>query len=524
MSAKAKPISRRHLIIGMDGMEWHLVRKWAGEGKLPTLRRLIDRGASGELASTSAELPDTVWSSLYTGTNPGKLEKFFYVQYDAATMGLRHVPDDAIQRPPFWDYLSEAGVRLGVVDAPKFAVSRKINGFQLTNWGAHATKTMRMSYPEGLFEAIDAAFGPHPVGDCDKEDSTPKALRALTRRLVDGVRVHGKLFRHLMKERSWDVFFAVFSEPHCVGHHFYHGADPTHPQYKEAVEYGIADSIERVYRAIDEEIGKILERIDANTQVMIVSAHGMGPLRHASWNLPQILDRLGYGDTSVSKSNLNETQDAKINPWRLLKLTLPGRLQYWIKDRLPQAAQDWLLFRWYSGGKNWKNCRAFAIPNNDSVGAIRLSVKGRDRFGQISSGEEYDRICDDLSNALYELRDPATGRAVVRQVTRLHSHFHGPFLNQLPDLTVLWDQSFHWEAVQSARIGTLNLGTQDARTGMHTTHGFVIVAGADVSAGDQLVGHSTYDIAPTILDWCGVPIPEDFDGKPLRFNPSAVRA
>jgi predicted AlkP superfamily phosphohydrolase/phosphomutase len=191
---------------------------------------------------------------------------------------------------------------------------------------------------------------------------------------------------------------------------------------------------------------------------------------------------------------------------------------------LPQAAQDWLVFRWYSGGKNWKNCRAFAIPNNDSVGAIRLGVKGRDRFGQISSGEEYDRICDDLSNALYELRDPATGRGVVRQVTRLRSHFHGPFLNQLPDLTVLWDQSFHWEAVQSARIGTLYLRTQDARTGMHTTHGFVIVAGADVPPGDQLVGYSTYDIAPTILDWCGVPIPEDFDGKPLRFNNSAVRA
>jgi hypothetical protein len=47
--------------------------------------------------------------------NPAKLEKFFYVQYDARTMGLRHVLDDAIQRSPFWHHLSEAGRRVGVV-------------------------------------------------------------------------------------------------------------------------------------------------------------------------------------------------------------------------------------------------------------------------------------------------------------------------------------------------------------------------------------------------------------------------
>src|SRR5262245_5993809 len=114
--------SRRQLLIGLDAMEWDLVTQWAIEGKLPTLRRLIEQGASGELTTTSAQLPDTVWASLYTGTNPAKFEKFFYVQYDGQTMGLRHVPDDAIKRAPFWEYLSEAGLRVGVVDAPKVAL------------------------------------------------------------------------------------------------------------------------------------------------------------------------------------------------------------------------------------------------------------------------------------------------------------------------------------------------------------------------------------------------------------------
>ena len=36
-----------------------------------------------ELASTAAQLPDTVWSAIYSGMNPGYFAKYFYVQYDS---------------------------------------------------------------------------------------------------------------------------------------------------------------------------------------------------------------------------------------------------------------------------------------------------------------------------------------------------------------------------------------------------------------------------------------------------------
>lgn len=512
--------AHRQLLVGLDAMEWTLVTRWAREGKLPTFRRLIEQGTSGPLATTSSQLPDTVWASLYTGTNPGQFEKFFYVQYDAASMGLRHVMDDAIKRRPFWDFLSDAGVRVGVVDVPKFAVSQKINGFQLTNWGAHATKTKRTSNPSELLDEITAKFGAHPVGDCDKTDTNPGALADLAERVLDGVRAHGKVFRHLMRERSWDVFFASFSAPHCIGHHFFHGTDPTHPRYAEAQQSGMGDTVERVYRAVDQEIGEMLDVAGPNTRVMVFAAHGMGPLRHASWNLPEILDCLANGVRAGSVGAA--PRKASVNPWRWLKMTVPGAVQYWIKDHLPQAGQDFLLFRWYSGGKDWRRCRMFAIPNNDSVGAIRFSVKGRDRFGQIEPGEEYDRVCREVTDALNELRDPATGRPVIKEITCLRERFHGPFVEQLPDLTVLWDQSFHWEAVQSPRIGTLYIGKQDARTGAHSSHGFLVMTGAGVPAGRELHGASTYDIAPTVLEAAGVPIPADLDGNPLRLSTTVM--
>jgi predicted AlkP superfamily phosphohydrolase/phosphomutase len=508
----------RQFIVGIDAMEWSLVQRWANEGKLPAFRRLIEQGVRSELSTTASQLPDTVWACIYTGTNPAKFEKFFYVQYDASTMGLRNVPDDAIRRTPFWDYLSAAGQRVGVADVPKFPLSKSINGFQFTNWGAHATKTARVSYPQNLINELDARFGRHPVGDCDKFDARPDSLRELRQRVLDGVKAHGEAFRWLMREQQWDVFFASFSAAHCIGHHFWHGVDASHPRHGE---HEFDGTMEDVYRAIDREIGEMLELVDPSTRVMIVSGHGMGPIFHASWNLPEMLDLWGYGTKPASRVSAGEKPNrAKVNPWRILKMVVPGPVQYFIRDHLPKFAQDQLLFLWYRGGKNWKGCRAFAIPNNDSVGAIRVSVKGRDRDGVVEP-DEYQAVCRDIANALYELRDKEGGRPLIKQVTLTHETFHGPYLEQLPDLTVLWDQSFAWSTVYSPRFGTLEIKQQDSRTGGHSSHGFVLMTGPDIPANLELPHSSIYDIAPTVLQAANVPIPEDMDGHPLPV-PAAV--
>jgi len=514
----------RQLVIGLDAMEWTLVQRWAKEGRLPTFRRLIEQGVRADLDTTAAQLPDTVWSCTYTGTNPAKFEKFFYVQYDRHKLGLRNVPDDIITRPPFWDYFSAAGRRVGIVDAPKFPLSKSINGFQLTNWGAHATKTARRSYPSDLVNEIDRRFGRHPVGDCDKFDAKPESLRELRKRVLDGVRVHGEVFRSLMKEKPWDLFFAGFSAPHCIGHHFYHGADDSHSRHSESVRDGFDTTLEDVYRAIDREIGEMLTLVDPDTQVMVVAAHGMGPMFHASWNIPDMLDLLGYGTEPASRVAAGEkASTGKVNPWRILKMVVPGWVQYAIKGMLPKFAQDQLLFLWYRGGKKWKGSRAFAIPNNDSVGAIRVSVKGRDRHGIVEPGEEYERVCRDIADAFYELTDQEGGRRLVKKITLTHEVFHGPFLDQLPDLTILWDQSFAWDTVHSPRFGTMHIRQQDARTGGHSTRGFVLMTGPGIPANVELTDCSIFDIAPTLLKSANVPIPEEMDGRPLPVpGPAAV--
>ncbi len=109
-------------------------------------------------------------------------------------------------------------------------------------------------------------------------------------------------------------------------------------------------------------------------------------------------------------------------------MAVPGKLQYAVKAMLPKAVQNELIFRWYAGPRNWAGCRAIALPNNDSVGAIRLLVEGRDRHGVIPPAD-YRKTCDEIADALYEparCRHRAQGHAAgFRSARRIRRSLHG---------------------------------------------------------------------------------------------------
>lgn len=503
-------------------MEWSLVRQWAQAGKLPTFQRLIEQGARFELASTAAQLPDTVWSCIYSGLNPGHFAKYFYVQYDAASGDLKMMDDDSIGATPFWRYLSDAGREVCVLDVPKFPVSR-MDGVYLANWGSHATKTRRASHPVDLLMEIDKRFGPHPVGECDAVDSKPQALKKLRGKILDGVRVRGELYRYLLGREDWDVFFAAFSETHCAGHHFWQFLDPSHRRYNPADPDGLRDTVESVYQAIDREIGELIQLAGAGTRVLVFSGHGMGPMWHASWNMQEILDALGFGKAGAAPVAAATSKEAGVNPWRLLKMALPGKVQYAVKAMLPRALQNELIFRWYAGSRDWAGRRAIAIPNNDSVGAIRILVQGRDRHGSVPHAE-YLGLCEDIAAGLLELRDAGTGRKVVLQVSFPQREFAGPYAEGLPDLAVLWDQSFAWDEITSPALGRLKIRMQDSRSGGHTPRGFLLASGYGESGGQDLGQATLYDLAPTVLRAAEVEPPASMQGRPLFVRLSDVDA
>ena len=105
---------------------------------------------------------------------------------------------------------------------------------------------------------------------------------------------------------DWDVLVGVIESTDRVQHMMWRLIDPTHPMYDAALAARFGDSIERVYRRADEFVGQVVERLDPDTAVLIVSDHGFHSWRK-SVNLNTWLVQEGYmtlaGSSRAKKSS-----------------------------------------------------------------------------------------------------------------------------------------------------------------------------------------------------------------------------
>ena len=76
-------------IMGFDGMDPTLARKFMDEGKLPNLKKLSEQGTFAPLLSSQPSESPTAWSSFATGANPGKHNIYDFLVRDVDT----YLPD-----------------------------------------------------------------------------------------------------------------------------------------------------------------------------------------------------------------------------------------------------------------------------------------------------------------------------------------------------------------------------------------------------------------------------------------------
>src|SRR5437867_2146851 len=132
------PPGKRLVILGFDGVDPRLLTKWMGEGQLPRIRELSERGDFRPLASTNPPQSPVAWTSFATGTPPARHGIFDVVERDPRTM-LPDVGTGGVKPPrywagivrtasaegysrrrgvPFWELAAEHGVRVDILRVP----------------------------------------------------------------------------------------------------------------------------------------------------------------------------------------------------------------------------------------------------------------------------------------------------------------------------------------------------------------------------------------------------------------------
>ncbi len=458
------------------------------------------------------------WSTFMTGKNPGKTGIFDFLCRAEGTYHFPPVNASLRDGKELWEFLSEAGYRVGVLNVPLTYPVKPVNGFMISGWmtpySAHD-----YVYPPELGRELRQALGSYriyPAMTCTvghEEQYLQASIELLETRTRTAL--------HLLRREPWDLFMTVFFDTDRVLHQLWHLLDPEHPWHRikttdgEDGPHPSHPIVLEYFRRIDRCLEQLFDAVDDDTLKIVMSDHGMGSAHHFvvlnNWLLESGFLRLRRTPWTAFKRVLFRTGITLRNVHRAAnRLGLAKHAEY-----KGLYSTDWLLKLAFLSFNDVDWSRSVAYSFGRHYGPVYLNVQGREPQGVIEPGAEYERVRDQIVAAAMEFRHPHTGRRMVRHVLRREDVYHGPYLEQAPDLILIpadpRDIFFGLADFGSNQV----VDTVYRYSGMHRDNGMLLMMGPQVAAGAPVKGATIADLAPTILHVMGVPIPGDMDGRPL---------
>ncbi len=432
----------RLFILGLDGSPLPLLRQLMQAGDLPNLARVFETGSAIEMDSSLPDVSAVAWTSINTGVNPGKHGIYGFVDRKPGTQHLDVMTSTHVRVPTLWERMSDAGKRAIAINVPLSYPPQHINGLVISDFLAPALAkavypTQALPYLENLGYRID---------------TDPRVARESLEAFVEDFKItaekRAEAVLHFMAEEEWDVFMVVFMETDRL-HHFMwqymEEGDPTYgPQFVDC------------YRRIDRLAGRILDQLEADDQLIILSDHGFTTLKREVY-LNVWLDQQGY-------------------------LRLQGGGDRELEGICPETV-------------------AYSLD----PGRVYLNLQGREPAGTVSPSD-VPGIIERLVEELSDLRDPESGESMVETVHRADDIYHGPERERAPDLLVMgrdgYDIKGTFDATELTGRGKL--------VGMHKySNATLFVRGREFT-----VDHATVrDVLPTAYRLLQLPDPDGFDGK-----------
>jgi predicted AlkP superfamily phosphohydrolase/phosphomutase len=348
---------------------------------------------------------------------------------------------------------------------------RPIQGCSVGCFLTPSTTSGRFTYPASLGAEINGWVGEYivdvPNFRTDDKDYILRSCFEMTERRF-------KVIRKLMESRPWDFFGFVEIGVDRMHHGFWKDHDPTHRKHEPGGRF--RDAIRDYYRFVDQQIGSLLERVDEQTTVLVVSDHGAKKMEGGICINEWLIER-GY---------LTLKQ-------RPTSLTPFGKLEV-----------DW--------------SRTVAWGEGGYYGRVFMNVQGREPNGTVPAAR-YEDVRDELAEALAAIPDDQ-GRPLATQVFR-PDRIYRATRSVAPDLMVYFDD-LNWRSVGSVGHGTVytfdnDTGPDDAN---HAEDGVFAIRGPGIPPRGPVGGRRLLDLAPTILERFGYPVPADMQGRSLLAEPS----
>jgi predicted AlkP superfamily phosphohydrolase/phosphomutase len=460
------PSSPRALVIGIDGGTWDIIDPLLAQGLLPQLEHLLRLSASARTESTWPAHTAPGWSSFVSASHPGGHGIYQFYDTQDPGYGARVNQASALGRSSAWDWLAAQGYTLGLVNIPMSHPPADLPGYQVT-WPLE--RALRYCRPPELLRELAAAKAHFQQdlatmfrGDLNYLDEAERNVSARVRSI-----------RYLMQSRPTDVVMAVLTEADRVAHHYWHYWDPAHPRHEPAPPgSGWELAVSRIYRAIDTAIGELVDLVDENTIVMLVSDHGSG------------IGQYGLAiHTVLAEAGLLATEP---------------------EDRPQEGAASWFV----DGGQRVDFARTAVYMPVPGCYGLNVNLKARQARGTVAPRDRI-RVLEEVTGLLHGLRTPE-GNRVFSEIMPREEIYPGPACGRAPDLVMIPAD----ESVLPVPELTGRCWRPSAQTGLHRYRGMWALRSPRVRPGRLDRPISLVDTVPTLLADLGAGWPDDIDGRP----------
>ena len=497
-------MTNKVFIIGLDGATFDLIRPWAEEGKLVTLKRLMAEGTWGPLESTIPPMTSPAWPSFATGKYPGKHGVFDFISARSGKFSV--INATTVDARPLWDILSAHGKRVGVMNVPVTYPPHSVNGFMIT--GLLSPSGAEVAYPPRFLERYESELGKYRVTPSIQH--RPGNEKAFIRELESLVDARARFASRLMCDHPWDFMMVHFLATDLAQHALWRHMDPTHPDHEPGGPF--ENAIQHIYQRADEAMDKLLSQVDDETTVFVMSDHGFGPLdRVLNLNILFLQKGLLY---------LKRDPLSWVRAFLFRRGLTPSRVYRWltqlhlqsVTSRVSISTRNAVINKFLSfDDVDWSRTIAYSMGH---VGQIFINLKGREPSGIVERGGDYERARERVIEVLSTLTTP-DGRPMLERVVRKEEITVGDHADDGPDLHVVLDGYRHISFPLFAADGNVISRQIRGDSGCHRPHGILIARGPHIRAGAQVENARIVDLAPTTLHLMGLPVPDDMDGRVL---------
>ncbi len=513
----------RALVIGLDGLDLRAVEQF-GPSRLPNIHGIMRRGAYS--AQRSVQPPATLpnWTTFLTGLDPGQHGVFDFTTRRGYE--VRFTAGTAREAPTVFKRLDALGLRCACLSFPAtWPPERLEHGVFVSGWDAPVAFEADRSFmwPPELFDETAARYGVPTFDDVDEfHADAPGWTERLPETLAQRILRKTQWAQWLLDQQDWDVFALYFGESDTAAHYLWAHHDEGSPRRPAAPSEREADGLGRVYEALDQAVGALLQTAGGEpVELTILSDHGFGGSSDKVLYLNRLLAEHGLLHfTPPSRLRLNT---------RLKELglrALPPRM----RERLFRFHDAWLPSLLESrvrfGAIDMSKSIAFSDELNYFPG-VHLNLRDREPEGIVASARRDEAILR-VRAALLQARDPWNGQRVVRAVHRREELFEGPWLSRAPDLLIDFelDDGYSYNLMPSASAPagcgcwrklqpSEHVGKKGrSLPGSHRSEGFFAMSGPSVRAAGRIDSHIA-DATASLLARLELAVPTSFRGRVL---------